>query len=140
MTMVRDWCYLHVLTVCMWPTRSSPTNLSTKPPGTHLTLVEHQVAAEYNTSAHLCFKGLRLSESECPHCCPEELQASQSSCYIISAMYTNTWCQVRTTKGASKELKVISRVRQGSLATPLQLFHGQNSQSDTQNDPGRLKN
>ena len=33
-------------------------------------------------------------------------------------MYTNTWCQVRTTKGASEEIKVVSGVRQGCILSP----------------------
>ena len=38
---------------------------------------------------------------------------------IISAMYTNTWCQVRITEGASEEFKVVSGVRQGCVLSPL---------------------
>ena len=35
---------------------------------------------------------------------------------IISAMYTtNTWCQVRTTEGASEKFKVVSGVRQACI-------------------------
>ena len=37
---------------------------------------------------------------------------------IISAMYPNTWCQVRTTEGASEEFKVVSGVR-GCIRSPL---------------------
>ena len=39
---------------------------------------------------------------------------------IISAMYTtNTWCQVRTTEGASEKFKVVSGVRQACILSPL---------------------
>ena len=38
---------------------------------------------------------------------------------IIDEMYTNTWCQVRTTERASEEFKVDSGVRQGCFFSPL---------------------
>ena len=38
---------------------------------------------------------------------------------IISAMYTNTWCQDRITEAASEEFKVVSGVRQGCVLSPL---------------------
>ena len=38
---------------------------------------------------------------------------------IISAIYTNIWCQVRTTEGEAEEFKVVSGVRQGCILSPL---------------------
>ena len=38
---------------------------------------------------------------------------------IISEMYTNTWCQIKTTKGTSEEFEVDSVVRWGCALSPL---------------------
>ena len=74
-------------------------------------------AAEYNTAAHLCFIDLKKAYDWVNHdafiAIVRNYKVPSHLVDIISEMYTNTWCQVRTTVGASEEFKVVSGVRQG---------------------------
>ena len=80
-------------------------------------------AAEYNTPAHLCFIDLTKAYDSVNRdaliAVLRNYKVPSHLVDIISAMYTNTWCQVRTTEGASEKFKVVSGVRQGCILSPL---------------------
>ena len=80
-------------------------------------------AAEYNTHVHLCFIDLTKAHDSVNRdaliAVLRNYKVPNHLVDIISAMYTNTWCQVRTTEGTSEEFKVVSGVRQGYILSPL---------------------
>ena len=80
-------------------------------------------AAEYNTPAHLCFIDLTKAYDSVNRdaliAVLRNYKVPSHLVDIISAMYTNTWCQVRTTERASEKFKVVSGVRQGCILSPL---------------------
>ena len=80
-------------------------------------------AAEYNTPAHLCFIDLTKAYDSVNRdaliAVLRNYKVPSHLVDIISALYTNTWCQVRTTEGASEKFKVVSGVRQGCILSPL---------------------
>ena len=80
-------------------------------------------AAEYNTPAYLCFINLTKAYDSVNRdaliAVLRNYKVPSHLVDIISVMYTNTWCQVRTTEGTSEELDVVSGVRQGCILSPL---------------------
>ena len=103
-------------------------------------------AAEYNTPAHLCFVDLTKAYDSVNRdaliAVLRNYKVPSHLVNIISSMYTNTWCQVRTTEGASEEFKVVSGVRQVCILSPLlfSCFMDRVLREGTQNDTRRLEN
>ena len=80
-------------------------------------------AVEYQTPAHLCFVDLTKAYDSVDRSALIAILKSYKVPHhltdIIREMYTETWCQVRTTEGCSEDFKVESGVRQGCVLSPL---------------------
>ena len=80
-------------------------------------------AVEYQTPAHLCFVDLTKAYDSVDRSALiailKSYRVPNHLTDIIKDMYTETWCQVRTTEGCSEDFKVESGVRQGCVLSPL---------------------